>query len=123
MSSSLELNSEAMTFCPSTTRVSEMCSRPDASWYESSGSIRCKTALILASKLHLGEKGPRMVFLTSFTVEKKNSFRSSETEGEKQRESQFRAALTAMYLILVLTLPTHKTSCSSVYDPRMTMLL
>lgn len=52
----------------------------------------------LASKLHLGERGPRMVFLTSVASAKKNSFRSSETEaGGKMERKSIPAALIVIF--------------------------
>lgn len=68
MSSSLDLNSDTMTFCPSDTRVSDTHSLPEASVWASAGRSRSRPDLMILTGLKEGWRGPRLRFRASLTV-------------------------------------------------------
>lgn len=68
MSSSLELNSDTSTFSPSDTLVSETHSRPETKTCASVGRSRFSPDFITLTRLKVGWRGPRFLFLASFAT-------------------------------------------------------
>lgn len=90
MSSSLELNSDTSTFSPSDTLVSETHSRPEARTCASEGRSRFKPDFITLTRLNVGWRGPRFLFLASFAT----SITSSQHLARRKKGKEHQPAST-----------------------------
>lgn len=85
MSSSLELNSDTSTFSPSDTLVRETHSLPDAWTCASEGRSRSRPPFITLTKLKVGCRGPRFLFLASFATSITSSQHLAGNREKKRR--------------------------------------
>lgn len=93
-SSSLLSNSDTSTFCPSDTLVSETHSRPEARTCASEGRSRFRPDFNTLTRLKLGWRGPRFLFLASFAT----SITSSQHWAKRMRKKkEFEALQTKTF--------------------------